>query len=131
MRYHFYIKNLAEQDKIKVQDYFTKKFQKIEKMIKNLDQDTAICDVSIEYHQKHNCFTAGVSLELPIGTFYGNEDSHDLCKPVDMILNKLLLQIKKQKDKFRFDTGNRTHRALEKTQTELPSFTSETVDLIP
>lgn len=118
MEHNFYFKNVPEVNKQRVNDYFQKRIQKITKLLSPKDLAASSSHVSIEYHEKHNCFTTGVKLEFPFSVLHGQEDSHDILKTIDLSLSRLHSQFKKQKARIRPDFGqnNRHHQSLKTFQ---------------
>ena len=117
MKYNFYFKNIGEADKKTLREYFRKRLKKIIKNIAINDSKAGISSLSAEYHQKHNCFTTSVKIELPFTTLHGQEDSHNLLKPIDLIIDRLKLQMTKQKAKvLKNGLNSRSQRSLRKSK---------------
>ena len=96
MKFNYFFKNLTEKDKENAQKYLEKKIKKVSKFISSEDQEIGICHLTLEYHKKHNCYTAKVQLDLPFSTLHAEDSSHEINKPLDILSDKLIVQLKTQ-----------------------------------
>lgn len=101
MQTNFYFKNFTDELKQTIQEYSQKHIKKVEKLCGKNDKESSILNINCEYHKKHNAFTTHILIDMPYTAVHASKDSHDPKKALDIIFQKLILQIKKQKEKIR------------------------------
>lgn len=92
MQYHFVGKNIEVTNALK--EFTTKKFQSIEK---HYDK---ISDIHVVFHVEHSAQTAEATLHLNGAEIHAAAKANDMYEAIDGLVNKLLSQIVKRKEKI-------------------------------
>jgi ribosomal subunit interface protein len=80
------------------ENYFDSKLSQLETLVKKYPDDAVILDVKLEKFDKHDAYDVEIIFRLPAHKIKANEASHTIMKAVDLAKDRLISQLKKQKD---------------------------------
>ena len=112
MENSFLFKNVAKSEEEKLREYWAKKLPKIEKLLSHFAPDAVTLQLKAEYFEKHSAYKIDLILKIPSGTLSAEEISHAFTKAVDLALDRLVMQLKKNSIQFR-----RAHRSIKARRT--------------
>ena len=96
MNIRYYFQNVNEDCKNGVENFFSqKKISQIEKILKPKEQELIQLTVRVEYFEKHNAFSAKVEMAFGKKVLFGEEQSHDVKKAMNLATKRLISQLKK------------------------------------
>jgi len=79
-------------------NYFESKLKQLEVLLGRYPDDTVMLGVKLEKFDKHDAYDVEFVLALPMHKIKANEASHTIMKAVDLAKDRLVTQLKKQKD---------------------------------
>ncbi len=101
MDVQFFFKNVDEKTQKHIQEYFEKKRNKLEALVKGYDSDTVQLKVNVEQFAKKDAGSVEFVLNLPHhGTVMAKESSHLFTKAIDDAKDRLVRQIVDIKDRY-------------------------------
>ncbi len=96
MNIRYYFQNTNEDCKKGVENFFSqKKISQIEKLLNPQEQQLGQLTIRVEYFEKHNAFSAKAELAFGKKVFFGEEQSHDVKKALNLAVKRLVSQLKK------------------------------------
>jgi len=96
MNIRYYFQNANDDCKKGVENFFSqKKVSQIENLLNSQEQELGQLTVRVEYFEKHNAFSAKVELAFGKKVLFGEEQSHDVKKAMNLATKRLINQLKK------------------------------------
>lgn len=91
-------KNISSVEQELFDNYFESKLKQLETLMSKYPDDTVMLSVKLEKFDKHDAYDVELVLSLPMHKIKANEASHAIMKAVDLAKDRLIVQLKKQKD---------------------------------
>ena len=91
-------KNISPMEQELFDNYFESKLKQLEALLSKYPDDAVTLDVKLEKFNKHDAYDVEFVLTLPMHKIKANEASHAITKAVDLAKDRLVTQLKKQKD---------------------------------
>jgi len=91
-------KNISPMEQELFDNYFEPKLKQLETLLGKYPDDTVMLSVKLEKFDKHDAYDVEFVLTLPMHKIKANEASHAITKAVDLAKDRLIAQLKKQKD---------------------------------
>lgn len=96
MNIRYYFQNVNEACRSGVEDFFSqKKISQIEKLLNEHEQQLGQLTIRVEYFEKHNAFSVKMELAFGKKVLFGEEQSHDVKRALNLAAKRLVSQIKK------------------------------------
>ncbi|MFH0740160.1 MAG: HPF/RaiA family ribosome-associated protein [bacterium] len=96
MNIRYYFQNANEDCKKGVENFFTqKKIDQIERLLNANEKELGQLTIRVEHFEKHNAFSAKVELAFGKKVLFGEEQSHDVKKAMNLAVKRLITQLKK------------------------------------
>ncbi|MEK7104172.1 MAG: HPF/RaiA family ribosome-associated protein [Patescibacteria group bacterium] len=96
MNIRYYFQNVNEDCRNGVENFFSqKKISQIERLLNPTEQQVSQLIVRVEYFEKHNAFSAKVEIAFGKKVLFGEEQSHDVKKAMNLATKRLINQLKK------------------------------------
>ncbi|MFH1326192.1 MAG: HPF/RaiA family ribosome-associated protein [Candidatus Falkowbacteria bacterium] len=101
MNIQFSYKSVAEKDKKFLEDYTSKKEERLKTLISNKDFEIARLEIRSEKFAKKEAFKVELFLNLPNQSFMSSEDDHTIAEAFDLALDKLIIQLRKHNERLK------------------------------
>jgi len=96
MNIRYYFQNVNEDCKKGVENFFSqKKIEQIERLLNLSEQQFSQLTVRVEHFEKHNAFSVKVEMAFGKKVLFGEEQSHDVKKAMNLATKRLISQLKK------------------------------------
>lgn len=123
MKAQYSMKNMADWEQKRVEEYIQGKIPGLKKLITHFQSDEVSFFVRAERFDKNNAYQVELILEIPGKVFVGKEDSHSIEKAVDLAKDRLISQLKKHEDVLK--NKGKFFSSLRRTIKELSSDRSQ------
>lgn len=96
MNIRYYFQNVNNDCKRGVESFFSeKKISQIEKLLSPQEKELSQLIIRVEYFEKHNAFSVKIEMAFGKKVLFGEEQSHDIVKALDLASKRLIIQLKK------------------------------------
>lgn len=110
-------KNISPMEQELFDNYFESKLKQLEALLSKYPDDAVTLDVKLEKFDKHDAYDVEFVLTLPMHKIKANEASHAIMKAVDLAKDRLITQLKKQKDQKKNEQlSARRHSSIRKPE---------------
>lgn len=99
MNIQFSFKHVAEKDKKFLQEYISKKEDRLKTLLSDEDYENAFFEIKVEKFAKKEAFKIELFLKAPHVKLMASEDDHTVNEAFDLALDKLIIQLRKAHDK--------------------------------
>jgi ribosomal subunit interface protein len=99
MHIQFSYKNVDPRDKKFLEDYLDKKISRLETLMSVEDFANANLEIRVERFVKKEAYKIEIHLNAPKEKLLASEDDHTIMEAFDLALDKLVIQLRKLKDK--------------------------------
>jgi len=99
MHIQFSYKNVDPRDKKFLEDYLDKKMVRLETLMSAGDFESANLEIRVEKFVKKEAFKIEIHLQAPKEKLLASEDDHTVMEAFDLAFDKLVIQLRKLKDK--------------------------------
>lgn len=101
MNIQFLYKQVSERNKKFLQEYITKKIDRFKKLIPEQELEIGRLEIKSEKFAKKEAYKVELFLSLPEHQFRASEDDHTIIEALDLALDKLIIQIRKEFEKLK------------------------------
>lgn len=99
MHIQFSYKNVDHCDKKFLEDYLDKKIGRLETLMSAEDFESANLEIRVERFVKKEAYKIEIHLRAPKEKILASEDDHTVAEALDLALDKLVIQLRKLKEK--------------------------------
>jgi ribosomal subunit interface protein len=99
MHIQFSYKNIGEDDKNFLEEYIDKKIKRIETLVSKDDFLVANLEIRAEKFVKKEAYKVEIHLNAPKEKLLASEDDHTIMEAFDLALDKLVIQLRKNKNR--------------------------------
>ncbi|MDD5289913.1 MAG: HPF/RaiA family ribosome-associated protein [Patescibacteria group bacterium] len=99
MHIQFSYKNVDPRDKKFLEDYLDKKINRLENLMSADDFANSNLEIRVEKFVKKEAFKVEIHLGAPQEKILAFEDDHTVAEAFDLALDKLVIRLRKTKDK--------------------------------
>ncbi len=92
-------KNVTEQDKNFIQQYFPKKLTRFKNLMQNFIEEDCRLEIKAEQFATKSACQVETILHLPGKKLMAKEDDHTMVEAIDLAIDKLITQLRKLVDK--------------------------------
>ena len=91
------LKNISDTDKDLFNSYLEEKLRRISPILEDHypDSDAVTVDVRLERFNKHNAYSFQITIDMPHGKFLAAEVKHNIKEVMDIVMDKIELQLNK------------------------------------
>ncbi len=100
MNIQFSYKQVNEKDKKFLEDYLLKKIDRFKKLIPEKELEIGRLEIKSEKFAKKEAYKVELFLSLPEHQFRASEDDHTMIEAFDLALDKLIIQLRKHKERL-------------------------------
>ncbi|MBI4276377.1 HPF/RaiA family ribosome-associated protein [Candidatus Uhrbacteria bacterium] len=100
MRINYFFKHCTGAEKKQAEAYIASKAPQLEKLTKPRYGDAVILDATVERLAKKHAYKVTFQLHDPYERLYAFEDDHTIAEAVDLAKDKLVEQMKKNRDRY-------------------------------
>jgi ribosome-associated translation inhibitor RaiA len=105
---HVIFHGCSEDTKRGIEDYWTQKGSRFERLLRNFPEDQRHMRLSIRRHSWR--YEAQATLILPTGTLVAQENAKDCLEAVDIVADRLTAEIRKHRRVIRHDDAYHRRR---------------------
>lgn len=99
MNIQFSYKQVADKDKVFLEDYLDKKKSRLTNLLNEEDLINSRLEIRAEKFVKKEAYKVEIFLITPHKKFGAEEDDHTIIEAFDLALDKLIMQLRKEHEK--------------------------------